>query len=49
LDAAEDQRRQKEKMRDDLRKEKAELEKTLEIKKMELSVEKENEGSIGKH
>ena len=36
-------------MRDDLRKEKAELEKTLEIKKMELSVEKENEGSIGKH
>lgn len=49
MDAAEDQRRQKEKMRDDLRKEKAELEKTLEIKKMELGVEKENEGSIGKH
>ena len=49
LDQCEDTRRQKEKQRDDLKLEGTQLAKTLEIKKMELSVEKENESAILKH
>ena len=49
LDQAEEIRRQKEKQREDLRTEGQQLVKTLDIKKLELAVEKENEAAILKH
>ena len=49
LDQCDETRRQKEKRRQDLQTESHELEKTLQIRKMELAVEKENEVAILKH
>ena len=49
LDQCDETRRQKEKRRHDMLEERTELEKTLQIRKMELAVEKENEVSILKH
>ena len=49
LDQCDETRRSKEKRRTDLTNEKSELEKTLQIRKMELAVEKENEVAILKH
>lgn len=49
LDNCDETRRQKEKQRRDLEAEAADLEKTLQIRKMELAVEKENEVTILKH
>ena len=49
LDTCDETRRNKEKQRRDLTAESSELEKTLQIRKMELAVEKENEVAILKH
>ena len=49
LDQIEDKRRQLEKQREDIKLEGTQLAKSLEIKKMELAVEKENESAILKH
>ena len=49
LDQCDETRRQKERRRQDLQSESSELEKTLQIRKMELAVEKENEVAILKH
>jgi len=49
LDQCDETRRQKEKRRVDLKSEQASLEKTLQVRKMELAVEKENEVAILKH
>lgn len=49
LDQCDETRRQKEKRRIDMQNEKNELEKTLQVRKMELAVEKENEVAILKH
>ena len=49
LDQCDETRRQKEKRRQDLQTESHELEKTLQVRKMELAVEKENEVAVIKH
>ena len=49
LDQCDETRRQKEKRRIDMQNERNELEKTLQVRKMELAVEKENEVAILKH
>lgn len=49
LDQCDETRRQKDKQRAELKGEQSELEKTLQIRKMELAVEKENEVAILKH
>lgn len=49
LDQVDETRRTKEKRRGELIVEKSELAKTLQIRKMELAVEKENEVAIMKH
>jgi len=49
LDSCDETRRQKEKRSQDLQTESSELENTLQIRKMELAVEKENEVAILKH
>lgn len=49
LDQCDETRRQKEKRRNDLQEESHQLENLLEVRKMEISVEKENELAILKH